>query len=132
MRTDRQTDSGSFGGSVLLLTIALICYAGGIGFAAVWLRHEISVTANNIKVLEQKIADVQRRVDEAAAEVAEARSPENLIRLNQELGLNLVQPDERQVIRITENVERRLAAKRFDRLFTSTPTPPDGGRTRQR
>lgn len=114
--------SGSVLNSLFLLTLVMLGYLGAIGFGTVWLRHQISVSANNIKILEQRITDVQRRVDEAASEVAEAESPQNLIRQNVALGLNLVQPREDQVIRISENVERRLAAKRFNKLFSSAPT----------
>jgi hypothetical protein len=105
---------------LFLLTLVMLGYTGAIGFGTVWLRHQISVSANESKVLEQQIADLQRRLNETSAEIAYARSPEQLIRQNQLLGLNLVRPTEDQVVRAIGDVERRLAAKRFDQLFSST------------
>ncbi|BET69555.1 hypothetical protein ASA1KI_44730 [Opitutales bacterium ASA1] len=105
--------------SLFLLTLFMLAYMAAIGFGTVWLRYEISVTANTNKGLESEIADVQRRLLEVGAQVAGAQSPEQLLRQNRELGINLVRPREDQVVRETEDVERRLAAKRFGLLFST-------------
>ena len=60
-----------------------------------------------------------RRLDEATAEVAYAESPEQLLKQNAALGINLIRPREDQVIRAEDDVERRLAAKRFGQLFST-------------
>jgi hypothetical protein len=104
--------------SLFLLTLLLLAYAGAIGFGKVWMRHRVSVSANASKVLEQEIADVQRRLADASAKIAVARGTDQLLRLNAQLGLNLVQPSEEQVIRTRDDVELRLAAKRFERLLS--------------
>jgi hypothetical protein len=84
------------------------------------LRHGISVSANNNRVLEHQIADLQREVNEVSAEIAYALSPEQLIRKNIDFGLNLVRPHEQQVFRVTVDVERRLATKRYGQFYTAS------------
>lgn len=109
--------------SVFLLTLVMLAYAGIIGFGKVWMRHEVSVSANASKVLEQEITDAQRRLADLSAKIAVARGTDQLLRLNAQLGLNLVQPSEEQVIRTRDDVELRLAAKRFDRLLSASNNP---------
>jgi hypothetical protein len=125
MKSDRKNPPVSVVNGLFLLTLVMLGYTGAIGFGTVWLRHQISVSANESKQLEQQIADLQRRLSETSAEIAVARSPEQLIRQNELLGLNLVRPTEEQVVRATGDVERRLAEKRFDQLFSSAdPAAP--------
>lgn len=130
VRATRPRSSDGTVNSLILLTVFMLAYVAAIGAATVWLRHQISVTANANRLLEVRLGEVQRRIGEAAAEVAFAQSPEQLMRRNLELGLNLVRPREEQVIRATEDVERRLAARRFGRLFLAAEEPRgnDGGR----
>lgn len=102
---------------LFLWTLLLLGYAGAIGFATVWLRHRISVTANSGKILEQRAVELQRSVNEVAAGIATAESPEQLQRQNIVLGIKLVRPREEQVIRVHDAVESRLAAKRLGPLL---------------
>jgi hypothetical protein len=112
---------------LFLLTLLLLAYVGAIGFATVWLRHRISVTANAGKVLEQRIVELQRSVNEVTAEIATAESPEQLQRQNIVLGLHLVRPREEQVFRVSDGVEPRLAAKRFGPLLGVNAADPARG-----
>jgi hypothetical protein len=104
---------------LFVVTLVMLAYLGAIGFGMVWLRHSISVSANNNRGLEQQIAELQREVNEVSAEIAYALSPEQLIRKNIDFGLNLVRPHEQQVFRVTVDVERRLATKRYGRFYTA-------------
>ena len=105
---------------LLVITVLFLVFAGSIGFATVWLRHQISVAANNNKMIELRLADLQRRVSEVNAQVAVAVSMENLLSKNNDLSLGLMRPLEDQVVRIHEDVEVRLAKKSNQRLFSST------------
>ncbi len=105
---------------LLVITILFLVFAGSIGFATVWLRHQISVAANNNKMIELRLTDLQRRVSEVNAQVAVAVSMENLLSKNDDLNLGLMRPLEDQVVRIHEDVEMRLAKKSNQRLFSST------------
>lgn len=104
---------------LFVLTLCMLAYLGAIGFGTVWVRHEISVTANTNRLLEQQIIDVQRAVNETSAEIAYALNPDQLIQKNVTFGLHLVRPSEQQVFRITDDVERRLSAKRFSQFYTA-------------
>jgi cell division protein FtsB len=104
---------------LFVVTLVMLAYLGAIGFGMVWLRHKISVTANTNRNLEQQIAELQRDVNEVAAEIAYALNPEQLIRKNAEFRLDLVRPSEQQVFRVTADVERRLATKRFGHYYTA-------------
>jgi cell division protein FtsB len=104
---------------MFVLTLGLLAYLGAIGFGTVWVRHQISVTANINRALEQQITDLQRAVNETSAEIAYALNPEQLILKNTTFGLHLVRPAEQQVFRITDDVERRLSAKRFSHVYTA-------------
>jgi hypothetical protein len=119
MKADRRKPGASSLNSVFLLTLVLLAYLGAIGFGVVWLRHSISVTANATKALELRTMEVQRRLAEVSAEVATATSPEQLLRQNAQLQLDLVQPREEQVKRPREDVERLLAAKTLGQLFAA-------------
>lgn len=116
MRATRRRSAPVVNG-LFLGTLVLLAYLGAIGFGMVWFRHQISVAANANRGLEQQIVEVRRDVNEVGAEIAYALNPQQLIRKNAEFGLNLMRPRESQVRRVTEDVERRLASKRFQQLF---------------
>jgi hypothetical protein len=104
---------------ILFFSFLLLVYAGTIGFGTVWLRHQIAVAANENKVIEQGIVEIERRLSEVDAELAASLSPEFLILRNRELDLRLARPSESQIVRISEDVEIRLATKRNQGLFSS-------------
>ncbi|MGH8020497.1 MAG: hypothetical protein ACREIA_19865 [Opitutaceae bacterium] len=120
MKNHKSRPTGGVVNSLFLLTLFMLAYMAAIGFGTVWLRYEISVTANTNMGLEAGIADAQRRLSEADAEVAFAESPAELLKQNEALGINLIQPREDHVIRESDDVERRLAARRFGRLFSTS------------
>jgi hypothetical protein len=103
---------------LVALTLGLLVFGGTLGLAAVWVRQEIFSTANRSRVLDLKLADVQRRLDEINAEVATALNPDTLLTRNAAMGLELVAPKEPQVVRIDESPELRLAAKHNREIFT--------------
>lgn len=102
---------------LIALTLLLLVFSGSLGLGAVWARQEISQTANRSRSLEIKIADVERRLDEANAEVAAAVNPAVLLRQNQVMRLALELPREIQVRRVDESPELRLASKRNREVF---------------
>ncbi len=116
MRSSRRPPAPVLNG-LFVFTLVLLGYMGAIGFGMVWYRHQISVTANSNRVLEQQITAMQRDVNEVAAGIAFALNPEQLIEKNARFHLNLVRPHESQVFRVTEDVERRLAGKRFNQHY---------------
>lgn len=102
----------AFATQLLLAALVVLGAGGGLGFAIVDLRHDISVSANNARVLEQRIVETERRIAEVGGFVAAEQSPDVLAARNESLALGLVRPVEGQVVRVGGSVERRLAAKR--------------------
>ncbi|HVZ63081.1 MAG TPA: hypothetical protein VG936_00725 [Lacunisphaera sp.] len=100
------------------LTLVLLIFSGSLGLGAVWMRQEISQAANRGRLLEVKMADVERRLDEVNAQVAAAVNPDALLRQNQVMRLGLLSPREIQVVRVGESPELRLAAKHNREVFS--------------
>lgn len=108
---------------LLVYTLVMICFTGSIGLGTVWLRNQMAQTANSIKSYEYRTAEVERRLAETAAMIGVEQSTETLLRRNEEWRLGLASPDYRtQIVRISENPEERLAARRNREIFTPEPT----------
>lgn len=102
---------------VILLTLMLLVFTGTLGLGAVWMRQEISQTANRSRAVEDQISDVARRLDEVNAEVAIAVNPDALLRQNNAMRLALAAPREIQVVRVSGSAELHLAEKRNREIF---------------
>jgi len=103
---------------LIAMTLLLLVFSGTLGLGAVWMRGEISRTANQSRALEGQITDVERRLDEVNAQVASAVNPDALLRQGQFMNLALASPRELQVVRVPESAELRLAAKRNRDIFS--------------
>lgn len=120
----QKNDRHAFVNQLLVYTLVMICFSGSIGIGIVWLRNQMAQTANSIKGYEARTTEVERRLAETSALIAEEQSPDSLIRRNTEWRLGLAAPDFRtQIVRINENPEERLAAKRNREIFA----PESGG-----
>lgn len=108
---------------LLIATVMLLIFAGSIGLATVWLRHQVSEVAAANQSAQVRIAELDRRVAEVNAQVAAGLSPDVLLRQNTRLHLGLAAPRDNQIIRVDEEVEVRLAAKRNAELYTTTVVP---------
>ena len=118
-----KNDRHAFVSQLLVYTLVMICFTGSIGLGTVWMRNQIAQTANSVKSFENRTAEVERRLAETTTLIAAEQSPDELIRRNAEWRLGLAAPDFRtQIIRISENPEERLAAKRNREIFANAPT----------
>jgi hypothetical protein len=108
---------------LIALSLLLLVFSGTLGLGAVWVRQEISQTANRSRALVARIADVERRLDEVNAEVAAAVNPDVLLKQNQAMRLGLGTPKEVQVVRVEGSPELRLAAKRNREIFSVASAP---------
>jgi hypothetical protein len=102
---------------LIALTLLLLVFSGTLGLGAVWVRQEISQTANRSRALVAKVADVERRLDEVNAEIAAAVNPDALLKQNQAMRLGLASPREAQVVRIEGSPELRLLARSNQRIL---------------
>jgi hypothetical protein len=119
----RTSTANAFINQLLVYTLVMLVFTGSIGFGTVWLRHEISLAANRNKLLQADLAEVQRQIDQFTAEIAAAKNPDTLIRLNAEMRLGLVPPREEQSEHVAVDVEQRLAARRAQDLFVAEVQP---------
>ncbi len=114
-----KTDTNAFVNQLLVYTLVMICFSGSIGLGTVWLRHQISVTANNTKQLEQRITEDERHMAELNTQITEEQTITVLNRRNVAWNLGLVQPREPQVVRVNESAEQRLASRNNAEVFAS-------------
>jgi hypothetical protein len=106
--------SHAFVNQLLIYTLVMICCSGTVGLGTVWLRHEISLTANRTRQLEASIVEVERHLAETKTFVEAEQDSDVLMRRNSEMHLGLVLPrEENQVFRVpeSEDVENRLIGK---------------------
>jgi len=107
----------AFVNHVLVYALVGIGLSGSAGVAAVWMRQQISFTANANKVLEARIADLTRRCNETGAAIAAEQDPAVLLRRNTAWNLGLVPPRDDQVQHLAEDPVMRLAEKRNRGLY---------------
>ena len=96
---------------LIALSLLLLLFSGSLGLGAVWVRQEISQTANRSRVLVVKLADVERRLDEINAEIAAAASPGALLKQNEIMRLGLTTPREPNVVRVEGSAELHLLSR---------------------
>jgi Tfp pilus assembly protein PilN len=118
----KPSSSHAFINQLLVYTIMMICVTGSVGLGTVWLRHQISKTANATKLMEREIAGIERQIAESTARLAAEQSPEMLEFKNEVMELGLVPPQDVQIVRIDESPEERLAAKRNIEIFAEEAT----------
>lgn len=109
----------AFATQLLVAALVVLGAGGTLGFAIVDLRRDISVSAGNTRVLEQRIVETERRLAEVGGSIAAEQSPEALARRNQAFALGLVPPAETRLARVDESVTARLAAKRNAEIFAA-------------
>jgi hypothetical protein len=117
-------NSQAFVNQVVAWLLVTISFGGSIGLGTVWMRQQISRTANANRVLSAQIEEIKRRIDETSALLEAEQSLETLRRRNVEWNLGLVQVSDAQVEHITGDPVERMAARANRALFlTDAPVP---------
>jgi hypothetical protein len=113
------TTSGNraFVNQVVIGTLVAIGVSGSVGIGAVRMRHQISVTAEANKAIENRLAEVGRLTQQTSTWIAEEQDVTALVKRNSELRLGLMPPQDGQVQRITEDPVALFTAKRDRGLF---------------
>ena len=117
----KKSETHAFVNQLLVYTLVVIGFSGSIGLGTVWLRHQISVTANTVKQLEARLNEVERYSEEKEVEIGSAESPAILELRNEQWQLGLQPPAPNQVQHIDVDPVRHLAAKRNRALFADEP-----------
>jgi hypothetical protein len=119
----RPTSNHAFVNQLLVYTLVMICFTGSLGLGTVWMRHQISLAANATKVLDARIAELDRRLNETRAVLEAEQDPAVLKQRNAEWHLGLVPPAAEQIVRLAGDPVLRLAAKHNRGLFNDGVTP---------
>lgn len=106
---------------VILALVTIFC-GGSVGLGMVWMRHQISTTANRNRLLAAEFDRVQKLVREKATEVETEQRPEILRQRNAEMRLGLVPLNDVPVVHVPDDVVRRLA-ERAQRLSAGELNP---------
>lgn len=115
------SSSHGFVNQLLVYTLVMIGFSGSIGLGTVWMRHQISVTANATKQLTARIAEVERHLAETTAAAESERDPNVLLQRNAAWHLGLVPPGQTRIVHVTQDPVMNLAAKRNRGLFGDRP-----------
>ena len=117
----KKSETHAFVNQLLVYTLVVIGFSGSIGLGTVWLRHQISLSANATKQLEARLNEVKRHILEKNAEIERAQSPAMLEYLNEQMKLGLQPPSPQRVQHIAGDPVQLLAAKRNRGLFPDEP-----------
>lgn len=112
-------NTAAFVNQLLVGTLVMICFGGSLGLGTVWLRHQMTVTADNTKQMEQRLAEVQRHIGELNTQISEASTIAELNARNAQWNLGLVQPRDQQVVWVGDSPERRLSERNNAAIFAS-------------
>ena len=116
-------NSRAFVNQIVVCLIVTIGLGGGAGLGVVWLRHQISTTANQIRKLAAEKAEVDRLISEKSAAVASAQRSDLLRQANDEFGLGLVpMSDVPALNQSSDDAIRGLVVRSMQDLIERPPT----------
>lgn len=121
-----KTNSSAFVHQLVLCLLVTFAVAGSTGLGTVWMRHQISTTANTNRLLAAELTRIERLIDEKKTMIETEQAPEKLRALNTGMRLGLVPMSEVHVEHVTENTADRLArrAGRFLETDRAAAQPP--------
>ena len=102
---------------VLAYCLMTILVGGWFGLTSVWMRHQISLAANDNRIVEAQINELERHSEEVRTAIAEEQDVSVLLRRNEEWHLGMVPPRQDQIQAVNEDPMARLAAKRNRDIF---------------
>jgi len=118
-----QKNSRAFVNEIVVCLILTIGLGGSAGLGVVWMRHQISTTANHIRVLKAETAEVERLINERSADIASSQRPDLLRKLNEQFRLNLVPFSDVPVFNESlDRAVRDLVARNSRDLMEEAPT----------
>ena len=120
-----KNNSRAFANHVMLCLLVTLGCGGSIGLGTVWMRHQISTTANAHRTLKAECERLERLIDGKKTVIETEQAPDKLRDLNVVLGLGLVPMNEVLVELVTENTADRLAAKAGADASTDRDDGPD-------
>lgn len=104
----KKTGQHAFVNQALVCLLVTIGFGGSVGLGTVWMRHQISQTANANRVLKAQIVEIERRLSEMTTLIESEQSPELLRQRNADMRIGLMPVHEQQMVHVTEDPVRRL------------------------
>lgn len=104
------------GRRLFLLTFLFLFLSGVFGVGTVWLRHEIASAGSSTRLLELRLAELERHEARVSAEIAQSFHPSFLEMQNERFALGLRPAREAQVIRVSSEAQERFAHMRSENL----------------
>jgi hypothetical protein len=104
-------NSAAFVNQLLVCLLVTIGFGGSIGLGTVWMRHQISVTANANRALAAEFSRVERLIDEKKTVIETEQAPDKLRMLNVAMHLGLVPFSEVPVTHVPDNTTERLVRR---------------------
>lgn len=118
-----QKNSRAFVNEIVVCLILTIGLGSSAGLGVVWMRHQISTTANHIRVLKAETAEIERLINERSADIASSQRPDLLRKLNEQFRLNLVPFSDVPVFNESlDRAVRDLVARNSRDLMEEAPT----------
>jgi len=118
--TQIKSQSSALLNRIIWLTFSLFVFVGAFGLSTVYLRHQAARLANENKALYADISEQKRNLAELGAAVARKTTRDQLKSLNRSYGLGLGLPDERQLVHVFEDPEKRLYEKQSKTMLTAS------------
>lgn len=113
----RKRTNNAFVNEFLVYSLVALFVSGSVGLATVWMRHQISVVANANKLLEAKITELERHVEDTRTAIATEQDPAVLSKRNIDWNLGLQPLSATQVLRVSENPVDHLMLKQGRQLL---------------
>lgn len=104
----KKSDTHAFVNQLMVFLLFTICSGGSIGLGTVWMRHQISMTANANQRLVSQLAEIDRRLAETSAAIETEQNPVTLRQRNLDLRLGLVPASEISLHPVAGDPVRRL------------------------
>ncbi|HUR57737.1 MAG TPA: hypothetical protein VM029_08505 [Opitutaceae bacterium] len=115
-----KNNSQAFVNQIVVCLLVTIFSSGAIGLGTVWMRQQISRTANTNRRLEASLKDLERRINETNAFIAVEQSQEALQRRNVEFALGLAPVSDAQVMHVSDDTVARMVSRANRALFRDT------------
>ena len=113
----KTSDTRAFVNQFVVGLLVTIGFGGTVGLGTVWMRHQVSVVADNNRVIEQQIDAVSRQIADTSARIEGAMNADTLLAENDSMHLGLVPMTQPQVNPVTQDTIALLVAESNRRVF---------------
>lgn len=101
----------AFANQLVICLLVSIGFGGSIGLGTVWMRYQISHTADGNRILKARIDGLERQIAEKISAVESEQTPDQLRRRNVAFEVGLQPVLETQVSHVPENPIERMARR---------------------